>query len=107
MVKRIPRVYFKVSKSKDSEYIFTSFGGGKLSFNTLNSYIKDLAHFIGVPKLSMHKLRHCYAILSYEQNGDIVALSKRLGHNDIKTTMIYLSHVLSEKKAQVSPLDVI
>jgi site-specific recombinase XerD len=86
------------------EKIFTNFNGGSLGYGTLRTYIKNLGYFIGVPRLSFHKLRHCYAILRYEKDRDIVALSKSLGHDSVSTTMLYLEKIGLRKESQVDVL---
>ena len=47
-----------------------------------------------------HMLRHTFATLMLEGGADIFAISKMMGHSDIKTTTIYLSattaHLVSE-----------
>lgn len=40
-----------------------------------------------------HKLRHSFAVNWLKCGGDIVTLSRILGHSDLKTTMIYLQIV--------------
>lgn len=49
---------------------------------------------------SAHMLRHTFATLMLEGGADIFAISKMMGHSDIKTTTIYLSattsHLISE-----------
>ena len=40
---------------------------------------------------NVHRLRHTFAILMLEGGCDIYSLSRILGHNDIKTTTIYLA----------------
>lgn len=42
-------------------------------------------------KFTAHKLRHTFATLMLEGGCDIFSLSKMMGHNDLKTTAIYLS----------------
>jgi len=84
--------------------IFTNYNGGALSYSTIRTYVKTLGYYIGVPKLSFHKLRHCYALKKYEKTKDIVELSKSLGHDSIQTTMIYLSRVGLRGENQVDVL---
>lgn len=40
-----------------------------------------------------HKFRHSFAVNWLKSGGDIVTLSKILGHSDVKVTMIYLNIV--------------
>ncbi|OFX26990.1 MAG: hypothetical protein A2033_15965 [Bacteroidetes bacterium GWA2_31_9] len=48
-----------------------------------------------------HILRHTFATLMLEGGCDIFSLSKMLGHNDIKTTAIYLSATAEHLKSQI------
>ncbi|MBL7738908.1 MAG: tyrosine-type recombinase/integrase [Chitinophagaceae bacterium] len=50
---------------------------------------------------SVHKLRHTFATLMLEGGCDIYALSKMMGHSDIKTTTIYLAATTEHLKAQI------
>ena len=49
-----------------------------------------------------HMLRHTFATLMLEGGCDIYALSKMLGHSDIKTTTIYLSATTAHLQEQVA-----
>lgn len=40
-------------------------------------------------KITLHDLRHCYAVRFLENGGHIYSLKEMLGHRDIKTTMRY------------------
>lgn len=46
-----------------------------------------------VKKISMHNLRHSYAVHFLEDTGDLLKLKQYLGHRDIKNTMHYLKYV--------------
>ncbi|MCP1311908.1 tyrosine-type recombinase/integrase [Paenibacillus tyrfis] len=41
-------------------------------------------------RLSVHSLRHSFALFALEEGVDIVSISKLLGHKSLKTTTIYL-----------------
>ena len=49
--------------------------------------------FEGGKKLSPHALRHSYALAALRQGGNVVAVSKLLGHSQVTTTMKYLDHL--------------
>ena len=75
------------------ENVFNKIDGQPLSYSTHKTYIKELSFFMKVPRLSIHKLRHCYALLKYERDKDIESLRKNLGHESLDTTRRYLSKV--------------
>jgi len=50
----------------------------------------------------VHKLRHTFATLMIEGGCDIYSLSKMMGHNDIKTTTIYLSASVEHLRGEMS-----
>lgn len=59
-------------------------------------------------RLHVHMLRHTFATLMLEGGCDIYALSRMMGHSDIKTTTIYLAASAAHLQAQIRkhPLDV-
>lgn len=52
-------------------------------------------------KFTIHKLRHTFATLMLEGGCDIYSLSKMMGHNDIKTTTIYLAANIDHLRSQI------
>lgn len=50
----------------------------------------------------VHKLRHTFATLMLEGGCDIYSLSKMMGHNDIKTTTIYLAASAEHLRSQIT-----
>ncbi len=55
----------------------------------LRRLVTNIKNASGIP-FSVHKLRHTFATLMLEGGCDIYSLSRMMGHNDIKTTTIYL-----------------
>jgi integron integrase len=56
-------------------------------------------------RVTCHTLRHSFATLLLEMGQDIRTVQELLGHNDVRTTMIY-THVMEKAAARVpSPLD--
>jgi integrase len=58
-------------------------------------------------RVTCHTLRHSFATHLLEQGQDIRTVQELLGHNDVRTTMIY-THVMNKATARVrSPLDLL
>ncbi len=53
-------------------------------------------------QFNIHKLRHTFATLMLEGGCDLYSLSKMMGHNDIKTTTIYLAANIEHLRAQIT-----
>jgi len=61
-----------------------------LAEQKINKHLKGIAAMLGINKnISMHVGRHTFATEFLRRGGQIHVLQKIMGHNDIKTTMIY------------------
>lgn len=98
------RVYYKQHVPKD--YLFEGQYGGAYSARSVQAVFKSAMRKAGIRKeVGIHSLRHSYATHLHEYGTDIGFIQKLLGHNDIKTTLIY-TQVSQAKSAQIqSPLD--
>jgi site-specific recombinase XerD len=69
-------------------------GGGKLSARSIGIMLGHLAERAGLEEkgISPHALRHTFAIRALQRGGNVVAVSKLLGHASIATTQRYVDH---------------
>lgn len=91
---------------KPKIYLFEGQYGGKYSIRSVQSVFKQAMDKAKIRKeIGIHGLRHSYATHLLEYGTDISLIQKLLGHNDIKTTLIY-THVTNKELGKVqSPLD--
>jgi len=72
----------------------------QISDKTIPRLVAKLRKASGV-HFTPHMLRHTFATLMLEGGADIFAISKMMGHSDIKTTTIYLSATTAHLRAEV------
>jgi len=91
-------------KSGGSEYVFLSEAGKPYKFHdSLKGAFERACKKAGIEGLRFHDLRHTCATRMIEAGASIVAVSRILGHSDIKMTMRY-SHPDSSLKEAVELL---
>ncbi len=92
----------------NSQYVFESQQGGKLSSRTISLIVDHVARKSGIKKkISPHTFRHSYATHLLEQGTDLRIIQKLLGHSSVKTTEIYTHVSTNLIKNIVNPLDVL
>jgi integrase/recombinase XerD len=99
------REYFK--EYRPQKWLFEGEKPGEqYSASALVKVLKEAASRAGIKhRVHVHMLRHSFATHLPEQGTDLRTIQELLGHNDIKTTSIYL-HVTSAHKSSIpNPLD--
>lgn len=97
------RSYYKIFKPK--EYLFEGQSGGQYSIRSVQNVFKTAMRKAKVYKnVGVHTLRHSYATHLLEAGTDISLIQKLLGHNDIKTTLLYTQVVDRTLQNVKSPL---
>lgn len=90
---------------KPQKYLFEGQYGGQYTIRSVQQIFKTAMKKAKINKtVGIHALRHSYATHLLEFGTDISLIQKLLGHNDIKTTLIY-THVAKSVKNVQSPLD--
>lgn len=65
---------------------------------------KKYSELAGVKKIRIHDLRHSHASLLIEKGVPPLAISERLGHEDIQTTLNTYSHLYPNKQNEIADM---
>lgn len=94
----------KIYKSKYNDFNgdFYIFGGIKpLSSTTINRYKLKACEKANIYPIKLHEFRHSHATLLKDLGIDLHIVSKRLGHNNVSTTLDIYQHCNKEQEKRV------
>ena len=98
-------------EAKDTEWAFCNQFGGPLVAGVFSRRVKDYTRKAGIAanRLSCHALRHFWACQYLKATGDIITLSRLLGHSSLDMSKKYLNltddEVLAKARQVGSVLD--
>jgi len=90
---------------KPTYYLFEGLEGGQYSKSSIRKILMKAVAKSGVNQATPHTLRHSFATHLVQSGTDIKLVKELLGHNDIRTTEIYLHINPSTLKMINSPLE--
>lgn len=93
---------------EEEDYLFCNVSGEKLSKASLTQGYGKYATDRGVNKTNIHGLRHTFARMWFENGGDVVQLSKILGHSTLAMSEHYMNIYATSAKdrfIQYNPLE--
>jgi len=74
-----------------SAYMFLTKSGKSMYRHDVWRVVKKWAEYAGLPRVSPHTLRHCFATHFLENGADLRTIQLALGHSSLSTTQIYLN----------------
>lgn len=85
----------------ETDRLFTQWNGAPMHPNTPYSYFQKLLKKYGLPRVTLHSLRHTNATIMICSGTDIRTVAGRLGHSQTSTTLNIYAHLLqsSDKAA--------
>ena len=81
----------------DHDYICCQVNGMPRSMTSFNNAVIKLCKRNGLPRISVHSLRHMYATILLEQEVPLAKISALLGHSSVNTTFEYYCDVMDER----------
>ena len=93
-------------KYQPQEYLFNGQNHATYSPQSLRKVFNTACQKAGIrKKATLHSLRHAYATHLLEAGTDVRVIQQLLGHNSIRTTMIYIHLTTPHLMKVPSPLD--
>ncbi|HBI45702.1 MAG TPA: site-specific integrase, partial [Planctomycetales bacterium] len=83
--------------------VFCNYRGGYVrGYNLLRDSFKPILVRAGLPVMRFHDLRHTHATALLSKGHPVKAVSQRLGHSDVGTTLRVYAHVLPEDDSKLA-----
>lgn len=97
---------YRQSKNKD-DWLFCNVYGQQLHKSTLYNMMCRYNNSRGVKTTGVHRYRHTFAKQWILNGGNVVTLSRLLGHSSLNTTQNYINLLVSDFSKQVNEIDLL
>lgn len=100
--------YLKYRHHKsDADYLFCNVFGQQLVKSTCYTMLYEYNKCRGVNKTGIHRYRHTFAKQWILNGGNVVSLSKLLGHSSLEITQNYIHLLVSDVAKQVNEINIL
>ena len=83
-------------------FVFTTEIGRYIDYGSVNAKLKKLLEENGLPKVTVHALRHTNASLMINSGVDIKGVASQLGHGTVSITADIYSHLFDAYRARIA-----
>ena len=97
---------YRQYKTND-DWLFCNVYGDQLKKSTCYHIMYDYNKRRGVETTGIHRYRHTFAKQWILNGGNVVTLSRLLGHSNLSTTQNYINLLVSDLATQVNEIDLI
>ena len=88
---------YSLMKSAEDQLAALKQATGALSSHSFAKNLKAYASAAGLGPIHVHQLRHTFARLVGEDEGDLTKVQHALGHKNLSTTRVYLPRVTTKR----------
>lgn len=99
--------YLKIRNGDQEDYLFCNVYGDKLTKGSLTNALVRYNKKRGVNSRGIHKFRHTFAKKWIVAGGNVVTLSKILGHSNLTITERYINLLVSDLQRDVDSIDIL
>lgn len=98
------KVYFELGYNtrNDQQLVFSSKYNELLQPSVPDHWNRSICKAYGLRRIKIHAFRHTFCTLSFEAGVSLVAVSKTLGHSDLKITQQIYLHVTEGEKVNAA-----
>ena len=86
------------STYKDSGFVSCQKNGLPHARSSLNNELNKICKMLGIPRISVHGLRHMYATALLEKGVSLAKISALLGHSSVNTTFEFYVDIMDGNK---------